>query len=86
MKKFKNVAGLLVAFLAVMFFGSGMTIPVNAEEVPAYRIGVTPTQQAFPELKPGEEYQGSLKLVLARTVFLMKLIIQTLVIPQAILA
>lgn len=62
MKKFKNVAGLLVAFLAVMFFGSGMTIPVNAEEVPAYRIGVTPTQQAFPELKPGEEYQGSFKV------------------------
>lgn len=61
MKSFRKI-GLIA--IALSFFVSifGLQGESWAAETPDYQIGVTPTQNLIGELKPGDKYEGNLKV------------------------
>lgn len=55
LKRIFCVLTLPLAMVLLIFSGSSI---VHADEVPTYRIGITPTQDNMGKIKPGEVYEG----------------------------
>lgn len=55
-------AAVICAALLLILGVSSVSGIAHAADIPAYRIGITPTQQALGTIEPGEEYSGTFKV------------------------